>query len=396
MAKLEIFDGTNWIQLGGGNGTVTSVGITANNGLTVSGSPITSSGTFNLTLGSELQALSAFSQTGLIVRTGSNSYSARTLTSGNGIDISNANGISGNPVISLDVISGNGIDVFNVAGSIKIQQNNEYLANSGWKHNWFTSSVNVFSDRHTIKGIGYLSTDFVYLSRSVQTEKDINGNFADWSNGISFDGDNGYYGISYLNTRTGLQKGFIYCYVSPLKISIGADIDMNSSYKITNLADPTSTNEAATKRYADSLITTQLQNLSNIVTTGIITRTATNTFATRSLAVGSGLSITNSDGVAGNPTIALNTSTLYLNSLAINGDVSLSTYNLTTSGTINATTGTLKGNNLAAYNSGSIVVLNPLAMNNNAITGLPTPVNAQDGTNKQYVDTAVSSLFYWV
>jgi hypothetical protein len=50
----------------------------------------------------------------------------------------------------------------------------------------------------------------------------------------------------------------------------------------------------------------------------------------------------------------------FINNLLINGTVSLSTYGLTTSGNVSVLTGTLIGNNLAAYNSGSINVLNPL------------------------------------
>ena len=99
MPKFEGFDGTNWIILG--SGTVNSVGINGSTGLGITGSPITSAGTINLTLGSELQALSAFASTGLMIRTGSNSYVGRTLTVGSNLTISNANGIFGDPLINL-------------------------------------------------------------------------------------------------------------------------------------------------------------------------------------------------------------------------------------------------------------------------------------------------------
>ena len=85
-------------------GTVTSVGITGSTGLNVTGSPITSAGTINLTLGSELQALSAFAYTGLMARTGANSYAGRTLTQSTGISITNGDGVSGNPTIAIGTI----------------------------------------------------------------------------------------------------------------------------------------------------------------------------------------------------------------------------------------------------------------------------------------------------
>jgi len=59
--------------------------------------------------------------------------------------------------------------------------------------------------------------------------------------------------------------------------------------------------------------------------------------------------------------------------------------NLTTTGVINANTGTLKGNNLAAYNSGGISVMSNLGMNNYYITTLPYPINNQDAATKQFV-----------
>lgn len=94
-------DGT-WAA--GNSGTVTSVSISGSTGLGVSGSPITTNGSINLTLGSELQALSAFVQTGLIARTGSGTYAGRTITASTGISISNGDGILGNPVISISTI----------------------------------------------------------------------------------------------------------------------------------------------------------------------------------------------------------------------------------------------------------------------------------------------------
>jgi len=94
-------DGT-WAA--GNSGTVTSVSISGSAGLSVSGSPITANGTINLTLASELQALSTFVQTGLTARTGSGIYAGRTITASTGISISNGDGILGNPVISVSTI----------------------------------------------------------------------------------------------------------------------------------------------------------------------------------------------------------------------------------------------------------------------------------------------------
>jgi hypothetical protein len=69
-----------------------------------------------------------------------------------------------------------------------------------------------------------------------------------------------------------------------------------------------------------------------------------------------------------------------------NGSIDCQSNDILTTGTINATTGTLKANNLSTYNAGTIVVASPFSMSNNYITGLANPVNNQDAATKYYVD----------
>ena len=83
-------------------GGVTSVGITGSTGLTVSNSPITSSGSILINLSVQLQNLSSLVTTGIMTRTGTNTFAARSLSTGTGLTISNADGISGNPTINLN------------------------------------------------------------------------------------------------------------------------------------------------------------------------------------------------------------------------------------------------------------------------------------------------------
>lgn len=65
---------------GGGTGTVTSVGATAPvAGFTISGSPITTAGTFVFTLANDLAAVEGLSATGLVRRTATDVWSAGTL-----------------------------------------------------------------------------------------------------------------------------------------------------------------------------------------------------------------------------------------------------------------------------------------------------------------------------
>jgi hypothetical protein len=95
----------------GGTGTVTSVNITAPAaGITASGGPITASGSITLTLADDLAAVEGLSTTGIVRRTGANTWSAGTL-----VNLANEvtgqlpyGSLSGTPNLSLkaDLVGG--------------------------------------------------------------------------------------------------------------------------------------------------------------------------------------------------------------------------------------------------------------------------------------------------
>lgn len=82
---------------------VTSVAATAPAaGFTISGSPITSTGTFVFTLADDLAAVEALSTNGIVVRTASNTWITRTDTgTTNRITVTNGDGIAGNPTFDI-------------------------------------------------------------------------------------------------------------------------------------------------------------------------------------------------------------------------------------------------------------------------------------------------------
>jgi len=159
--------------------------------------------------------------------------------------------------------------------------------------------------------------------------------------------------------------------VSLSGLSITGNLSLNSN-KITNLANGTSNSDGVNLGQLNSSITAL--GFSSLNTNGFLTRTAANTYVNRSLTVDSNLTISNDNGVSGNPLLGLS-SNITVSSLTASG------------GSVSATTGTLKGNNLAVHNSGSLTVLNSVAMNNNYITGLAYPINTQDAATKLYVDS---------
>jgi len=97
------FDVTNTV------GTVTSVGITQPAaGITVSGSPVTSSGNMTLALANDLAGVEGLSTTGLAVRTGDGTWATRSISASSlsssyiGIGSANTNGVSGNPTFTFN------------------------------------------------------------------------------------------------------------------------------------------------------------------------------------------------------------------------------------------------------------------------------------------------------
>lgn len=283
MALFEYFDGTSWIPTGANTGgTVTSVGITGSTGLSISGSPITSSGVINLTLGSELQALSAFASNGLMVRTGSGSYAGRTLIGSTGINITNGDGLSGNPTISVSTID---IDT-NTTGSLSPSRLTGYPSNSSLFLNGIGNWVTVPFSNITTSSATYIwsinNTNTSATATEIMFKKAGSNRFAIGLNSSTNEGyitafnvatiAFGIFGVNVatidssgdwdLLTHSLVTSGDISAKTGTLKANnistynssflVCADpLDMTSN-KITNLGTPVSSTDAVNKNYADT------------------------------------------------------------------------------------------------------------------------------------------------
>ena len=90
------------ISVSGATGavTITNTGVTS---LTAPASGIAlsaSTGAITMSLNNDLAAVEGMSGTGIAVRTGTNAWDERTITAGNGIAVTNGDGVSGNPTIA--------------------------------------------------------------------------------------------------------------------------------------------------------------------------------------------------------------------------------------------------------------------------------------------------------
>lgn len=98
------------------NTGVTSVAIASDSSpaLTVaSGSPVTTTGTIHLAVGSQLVGLQAITGTGIVIKNGASSYStgAVTGTAGN-ISVTNGDGVAANPTVNLVTVTDSGTGTF--------------------------------------------------------------------------------------------------------------------------------------------------------------------------------------------------------------------------------------------------------------------------------------------
>lgn len=98
-ARFEGFFASAWANIG----SVSSVSTTQPAaGLTITGGPITSSGTFVFSLANDLAAVEGLATNGIAVRTATDAWTTRTIAgTGGTIVVTNGDGIAGNPTITL-------------------------------------------------------------------------------------------------------------------------------------------------------------------------------------------------------------------------------------------------------------------------------------------------------
>jgi predicted heme/steroid binding protein len=293
-------------------GTVTS--IIAGTGL--SGGTITGSGTIALTG----QALSFhnLATNGIIYRNGA-TIATRTITGSTFITVTNGDGGSGNPTITLGTL--NLGDLSNVV--LTTPASGQVLSFNGT--NWVNSAISgggggtVTSiatgtglTGGTITTTGTISVVFGTTAGTVAEGNDtriLNGNTAfGWGNHAT---------VGYLLSSTASTT-----YV-PLTRTItingtALDLSANRSWSVgtvTSVATGTGLTGGTITGTGTISLTGQALALHNLATNGIISRTGAGTVAARTITAGTGISITNGDGVAGNPTIT-STITQYTDALA--------------------------------------------------------------------------------
>src|SRR5262245_38864657 len=232
-----------------------SAGLSISNANGVSGNP-------TLSLNADLDALASMASVGYVIRTGAASYAQRALQVGGtaGLAITNADGLAGPTSINLNA-------TLDANGRVAVNKN----------------SGSTVGTRRRINFIEGSNVTLTVADDAGNEEVDVTIAAAGGGGGGMADpGANG------IMVRTALN-------VSVARSLAGA----STGLAITN-ADGVAGNPTLT-------LDTDLDALAGVSAVGLLARTGSGTAAARSLAVGgsAGLTVSNSDGSAGNPTVSL-------------------------------------------------------------------------------------------
>lgn len=333
---VSIVHGANTVTINANTGTVTSVAVTGSTGLSVSGSPITTSGTITLTLGAELQGLSALSTNGLVTRTAAGTYTSRSVVSGVGtIAITNPAGTAGNIGLDLATIGTAGTyrsvttDAF---GRVTAGTNPTTLAGYG-----ITDAINI-SEKGAVNGVATLdASGLIPTSQLPPLAINSTSVVASQAAMLALTAQTGDMAV-----RTDVNRTFVLAAEPASTLSNWVQLADGPSGTVTSVA---ATQPAAGLTITGSPITNSgtlvfglandLAAVEGLSTTGIVVRTAADTWGTRSLVAGTGISLVNADGVSGNITInATNNGTVTSVGIAAPGIFAVTGSPITTSGTI--------------------------------------------------------------
>ena len=244
-----------------------AAGITVSNGDGVSGNP-------TLALANDLSALEGLSSTGLAARTGSDTWAQRTITgTSNEVSVSNGDGVSGNPTLSLPST------LALRTKTVQVQDNN------------FTISDDVDST----KLIAFQASGITTGTTRTLTAPDASGTIALTSDLSSYQPlDSTLTSLAAYNTNGLLTQTATDTFTGRTLTGPAAGITVSNGDGVSG--NPT------------LALANDLSAVEGLSGTGVAVRTASDTWTTRTITGTSDeVTVTNGDGVSGAPTLSLST-----------------------------------------------------------------------------------------
>ena len=209
-------------------------------------------------LDATLTALAAYNTNGLLTQTSEDTFTGRTIVSGdNTINVTNGNGVAGNPILNVNISHLSGI------GQAQVTNLVSDLANKQTSDSTLTALA-----AYNTNGLLTQTSADTFTGRTI-----VSG-----SNKLSVTNGNGVAGNPTLDVNVSHLSGI-------------------AQSQVTNLVT-----DLSNKQASDATLTA----LAAYNTNGILTQTASDTFTGRTLTGTSNeITVTNGDGIAGNPTLSL-------------------------------------------------------------------------------------------
>jgi hypothetical protein len=266
---------------------------------------------YSINLNEKLRDIAALSSQGFIVNNGASDVYERTLASGSNILLTNANGVAGNPTISLNS-SLTGISNISATGGLTI---------SGG-----AGQVTVDDDL-TVTGLLTVNDISINIAAEILAQGPItySGNPTRFQGDVYFDnipkvGPTGNGGIYATGVSLSGHK-HIYSDITDFCSGVATCVD-------TSLLAGTGIQFISGANSLTIALSGQALNLHNYTGTGIIVRDNAGNFYNRTITTSNNnIVLTDADGVAGNPSVSLNNTITGLTS--VTSDI-LSTTNITT------------------------------------------------------------------
>ena len=349
LEVYEQYNGSSWLPLA--SGTVSSVNITGSTGISISGSPITSSGTITLTLSSGLQNLSSYSSASflqvannlsdilnsstaranlgltnvatqavtnnsILIGGASNSIASQALTNGQILI-----GSTGAAPVATVPTNGTNISWTTEAGSLTANISGQIALSNGGTGISLTTAYGILCGGTTSTGnlqnagtgsSGYFlggngasalpswKTAVTSVAVTGSTGLTVSGSPITSTGTISLTLANELQYFSQLYPYSALYGGLIYR---------KANYPFAPSYTMMNFAvSGSGFNLSMSDSYYTFSLGTELQGLSGLSSIGIIVRTGSGTYTTRTITAGnSSITVNNGDGLTANPSITIGT-----------------------------------------------------------------------------------------